>query len=83
MRPSTGRRRLDPWVGPWLRERREKQGVARETIAERIKRDVSNVIRLENGTSAIPADDLPVFLTAYEVSTAQFAVEARKHQEAA
>lgn len=82
---TNGRRRLDPWVGPWLQRQRlkSKPVVTREAIAAKIGRDTSAVGRIESGRSSIPADDLPVFLDAYGLTPAQFAAEARKPRAAA
>lgn len=84
MQTPHGRRRLAPWVGPWLQERREQRGdLSREEIARRLDRDLSAVVRMESGRSAIPADDLPLFLAVYEVTAGQFAAKARTVKAAA
>ena len=77
----TGRRRVDPWVGPWLRARREDRQIERATIADRLGRDLSNVSRLETGDSAIPADDLPIVLRAYEATPDDSAAAAKSHRK--
>ena len=86
MKPATQptkRRRTVPWVGPWLYARRVAVGLKRETIAERLDRDLSAVSRLERGDSAIPADDLPIVLKAYGVTASEYAEQSRKSSRAA
>lgn len=83
MRTPARKRRSDPWVGPWLRLRREKAKTPREKIAARLGRELSAVSRIETGASSIPADDLPVVLEAYDATPLDFAREARKPREAA
>ena len=60
MSTKPSRRRVEPWVGPWLQELRLGAAMKREQIAERLKRNLSAVSRIESGVSSIPADDLPV-----------------------
>lgn len=45
-------------------------------IASRLRRDVSAISRIETGEHAIPADDLPLFLTAYGLTADEFAERA-------
>ena len=73
---NTKRRRVDPWVGPWLQGYREERSIARDVIASRLRRDLSAVSRLETGASAITADDLPVVLAAYGATPDDFASAA-------
>ena len=78
---TAGRRRVDPWVGPWLRGRREARQIAREAIAVALDRDLSSVCRIETGDSAIIADDLPVVLRAYGATPDDFAAAAKAHRK--
>lgn len=83
MPPKTkGRRRLPPWVGPWLREHRP-EGVELDDIARRLKRSKSAVSRIETGHSVISADDLPLILKAYGQTLEAFTAEARRTSKAA
>ncbi len=75
-RSSNKRRRVAPWVGPWLQGHREERAIARDVIASRLRRDLSAVSRLETGASAIAADDLPVVLAAYGATPDDFAAMA-------
>ncbi len=75
---NSKRKRVAPWVGPWLQERRIAAGVDRATIAKELHRDLSAVSRLERGDSSIPADDLPVVLKAYGATAGEYAAKARK-----
>ncbi len=84
MAPKSERRRLAPWVGPWLRERREAaQKDDMDVVAARLKRSKSAVSRIETGDAVISADDLPLILRAYRVTPEDFAVEARRAGKAA
>jgi transcriptional regulator with XRE-family HTH domain len=71
-------KRLEPWVGPWLRARRLAAQTPRADIAKRIQRDMSALSRIESSQSVISADDLPIVLEAYGVTPAQYAAEARR-----
>lgn len=79
----SSRKRLDPWVGPWLRAAREGRNVSRDEIARRLARNLSAVSRMESGTSSVPADDIPVVLKAYGLTAAQFADEAKRRARTA
>jgi len=83
MSTTSKRRRLEPWVGPWLRSHREGLDIKREAIAKKIGRDLSAVARIETGAARIPADDLPIVLAAYKLTEAHFASEAARQRRAA
>ena len=83
MSTTSKRRRLEPWVGPWLRGHREGLDIKREAIAKKIGRDLSAVARIETGAARIPADDLPIVLAAYKLTEAHFASEAARQRKAA
>lgn len=83
MSTTSKRRRLEPWVGPWLRGHREGLDIKREVIAKKIGRDLSAVARIETGAARIPADDLPIVLAAYKLTEAHFASEAARQRKAA
>ena len=76
-----GRRRLPPWVGPWLRTTRT-DATTPDDIAKRLKRSKSQVSRIETGLAVISADDLPLILRAYRLTLEQFTAEARRSARA-
>jgi transcriptional regulator with XRE-family HTH domain len=74
----------EPWVGGWLRKIRESESEDdQRAVAERLGRDQSYVSRIETGDSAIAADDLPLVLSAYNVTPARFARQVAIHGKAA
>lgn len=82
------RRRVEPWVGPWLRQSRIRQrgmlpkGRKHEknmaAIASRLNVHISIVSRIELGESLFPCDELPAILEAYGLTLASFGTEARR-----
>jgi transcriptional regulator with XRE-family HTH domain len=71
----------EPWVGPWLHARRFEKGEERTRLSEiapLVKRDISALSRIESGQQPIPADDLPMFLAAYDLTPEDFAKRASK-----
>lgn len=78
-RSRRSRKRLEKWVGPWLRGMREaeKEKDSLDDIAQRLGRDRGSISRIETGKQSIPADDLPLFLTAYGLTADDFAERAR------
>lgn len=77
------RRRCEPWVGPWLKEQREENSLTVDEIRSRLKRSQSAISRMESGSAAIPADDLPMVLRAYDLTPGRFAAKARTVKAAA
>ena len=65
-------------MGPWLREKRLAANETLDDIATRLGVDVSTVSRFETGDCAFPADDLPVILSAYSLTSRQFADRASR-----
>jgi hypothetical protein len=77
------RKRVDPWVGPWLRVCRERgRELELADIASALGRSKAAISRIETGKAAIDADDLPTVLAAYGLTPARYAAEARRVSEA-
>lgn len=70
-------RRTKPWIGRWLREKREEAGVDLDEVARALKRNKSTASRIETGKAKISADELPSVLRSYGLTIEQWADQAR------